>query len=102
MNDISISYNKLSDREKSISHLLAYPDGVSRILTMKQYQWDRIEVAERHNYPFFELLGAAIELSEEFPSQRGFNCDILDNTQFMLYMVAKAVHEESYPPLNDR
>lgn len=102
MLDISTKYNEFSDQEKLVSRLISYPDGVQRILTMKQYQWDWIELGERQKYPFPELLQAAIELSEEFPSERGYHWDILDNTRFMLRMVAKAVHEETYPPLNDR
>jgi hypothetical protein len=99
MSDISIRYNKVSDREKVVSHLLNYPDGVKRILTMKQYEWDWIEVAERHNYPFWELLGAAIELSQEHP-RRGYQADILENTRFLLMITMRLIHEDKLTVAN--
>lgn len=99
MVEISINYNKTSDSRRSISHTLLYPDGVKRILTMKQYEWDWIEVVERHNVPFYELLVAAIELSEEHP-RLGYQADILENTRFMLLTAMKGIHEENHPVSN--
>ena len=100
MVDISIRYNKSADREKSISYALDYPDGIRRILTMRQYQWDWIEVAERHRYPFAELLGAAIELSQEFPSKVGYQADILENTKYLLMITMKLIHEDQHHVAN--
>lgn len=99
MVEISKSYNKFSNREKPVSHLLMYPDGVKRILTMKQYEWDWIEFVERHNVPFYELLVAAIELSEEHP-RLGYQADILENTRFMLLTAMRGIHEEEHPVSN--
>jgi len=93
MVEITIRYKNSADQQKIISRALSYPDGVSRILTMKSYQWDWIEHIENHNYPFYELLGAAIVLSDEFPSNQGFHADILYNTNYLLKITMELIHE---------
>ena len=99
MVDISIRYNNKLEQEKLKSHSITYPDGIQRILTMKQYEWDWIEVAERNNYPFHELIGEAIGLSLNHP-RKGYHADILENTRFLLMITMKLIHEEKHPVSN--
>jgi len=102
MANVTIEHKSNVHDQKKISHRIFYPDGIERILTMKRYQWDWVSKLEQNNMPFNETLVAAIELSEEFPSEKGYNFDVLENTTFMLLIGMKLIHEEKAPKSNDR
>lgn len=83
------------------THIIHYPDGCSRVLTMPAFKWAWIDEAERHGYALWDILGTALQLSEGFPSEKGSNHDIATNTAFMLRVIHNSIHEETHVPRND-
>lgn len=102
MADISIRYNSKADREKLVSHVLTYPDGVQRVLTMKRYQWDWVPLAEEHGYGFQDILREAMGLARNFPSRHGYQYDVLDSTKYMLWVINGMIQGKSHKASNDR
>lgn len=68
---------------------------------MKRYQWEWIETAEKHGRPFHEILRAAMQLAQEFPSRKGYHHDVLEQTEFMLKTVMQCIHDEKTGTAND-
>lgn len=87
MREITISYNILANRKKPIGRLIRYPDGVDRILSMRPDEWERAALAVRHNFPFNEVLGEAIDLAHEFPSSSGYDADVLEQSRRMFRVI---------------
>ena len=101
MHEIRISYNVLANREKPIAHLVRYPDGVDRILSMRPDEWDRAALAERHNFPFYGVLGEAIGMAHEFPTEKGYDHDVLSQTHRMFRVIAEIIEREKCQVSND-
>ncbi len=102
MSEVSIKYNRRSDQNKRISQAIIYPDGRSRILTLKACEWPWVERAEKHGYPFNGILHEAIGMAYEFPSEHGYDYDVLEQTHRMLRVIQGLIHEESSPAQNQR
>lgn len=100
MVEISIRYNNKADSEKKVSCLLSYPDGIKRILTMKQYQWEWVEKADKNGYPFNDILREAMGLAANHPSGNGYQYDVLDSTKFMLWIIIGMIHAKKHPVAN--
>lgn len=78
----------------STSKLIRYPDGVHRILTMRAFEWERVRECELAGYPFYEVLDAAQILANEFPTEKGYEADVLANTRYMLMVISSGLYEE--------
>lgn len=101
MIDISIRYNSKADREKQISHVITYPDGVQRVLTMKRYQWDWVPLAEENGYGCQDILREAMGLARNFPSAHGYQHDVLDSTKYMLWVINGMIQNSQNRFAND-
>lgn len=83
-----------------VSQLILYPDGMHRILTMQQHQWDWVREAEIDGYSFNEVLEAALALAAKFPTPKGFQNDVTDSTVFMFMTIKQMMIEGKRPVSN--
>lgn len=93
--------SSLEDR-KVVSKLIRYPDGMHRILAMQIFEWNRVTEVEAAGYPFDEILDAALIMAEEFPTQRGYEADVLDKTKYMLMVIVTELYQERMNVSNAR
>lgn len=79
--------------QKPVSHVILYPDGIYRVLTMLPYQWEWVTEAERNGYAFNDILREAMGLAVDFPSGKGFHFDVVDCTRYMLMTINRIIYE---------
>jgi hypothetical protein len=100
MDEFILNRTSVSDNKK-ISRVILYPDGIQRVLTLKKYEWEWVNIAVNNGYPFDEILDAAQILAFEFPSGNGSSKDILADTRMMLRVIMEGLYEDQFPVAND-
>jgi hypothetical protein len=76
------------------SELLRYPDGSTRLVTMRTWYWDALPDLQINGFDLSDLLECAQNLAAEFPSGRGYEFDVIDSTAYMIRSTYRRLVEE--------
>lgn len=70
----------LSSQRQSKTHLIRYPDGQDRLLTMSEWHWNAVEKMRDIDIDLADILELAIKLANECPTDLGFDADVISCT----------------------
>ena len=96
-----VSVKDLAYTDRQIQKIIMFPDGQRRMLSMSQWYWDTAEEVNENGWPFFELLGGAITLAKKYPSTKGFEADIHEETCRMIRTAYHGLCDERTKIVND-
>lgn len=71
------------------SELIVYPDGVSRILSMRSHYWDVLDLIADDGWKFADVISLALDMADDGPPMLSRDEDILAATKFVIAMALR-------------
>jgi hypothetical protein len=91
----SIQLQDYREKYGTVTRTIKCPDGERRLTSMSLWYWKSADMLHNNHYPFDDLIESAFKLTDEFPSDRGFEADLRDNLKLMIRMSLEGHWQET-------